>query len=137
MIHTTRTPRATANRHAALPMAAMLAGLLTLGACASAAPPSENILAAEMAIANAEQSRAAENAAAELAEAREKLVSAKAAIKEDKMVIGSRLAEQARVDAELATAKNNAVKAMAVNAEMQKSSEILKQEMQRNTGVQQ
>jgi hypothetical protein len=50
------------------------------------------------------------------------------------MVLAQRLAEQTRVDAELAAAKAEAARAEIVNAEMRKSIDTLKHEMQRNTG---
>jgi hypothetical protein len=51
------------------------------------------------------------------------------------MVLGQRLAEQSRANAELASAKAEALKAKAVNDEMRRSTDTLKQEMQRNTGA--
>jgi hypothetical protein len=50
------------------------------------------------------------------------------------MVLAQRLAEQSRVDAELASARAEAARAGVVNDEMRKSIDTLKQEMQRNTG---
>jgi len=52
-------------------------------------------------------------------------------------LLAERLAQQARVEAELALAKSQATKAQVVNDEMRKSTDSLKQEMQRNTGAQQ
>lgn len=52
------------------------------------------------------------------------------------MVLAKRLADQAFVDAELATARAAEVKAKAVNDEMKQSTATLKQEMNRNTGAQ-
>jgi hypothetical protein len=51
--------------------------------------------------------------------------------------LAQRLAEESRVDAELASAKAETSKALAINEEMQKSNDALKQEMQRNTGARQ
>ncbi|MGM0677131.1 hypothetical protein [Ectothiorhodospira marina] len=45
-----------------------------------------------------------------------------------------RLAEQSRVNAELASAKAGLIKAKAINEEMETSIEVLKQEMQRGSG---
>lgn len=116
-------------------LAGAMAGLLTLAACASMPPPTEALQAAELAIANAEQARVADYASPELGTAREKLSAARTAVEQKKMAQAKRLAEQSRVDAELALAKAEAAKAQAVNDEMQKSTETLKQEMQRNPGV--
>jgi hypothetical protein len=118
-----------------------LAAVSILGACASVAPPPTAALsAAETAIAIADRERVADYASPELTEARQKLTAAKvAAAKPDAtnedMVQVQRLADQARVNAELATAKAQSMKAKAINDEIQKSTDTLKQEMQRNTGA--
>lgn len=109
-------------------------GLLTLAACASTPKaPDQALQAAELAITTAEQARVADYASPELGEARLKLSAARAAVQEKNMVQAERLAQQARADAELALAKADAAKAKAVNEELNKSTEILKTEMQRNT----
>ena len=46
-----------------------------------------------------------------------------------------RLAEEARVQAELASAKSEVARASAINSDMQKSLDTLKSELQRSTGV--
>ncbi len=113
-----------------------VAGLLLVSACASEPKaPTDALHAAELAIANAEQARVADYASPELAEARTKLVSAREAVTQEHMVLAQRLAEQSRADAELASAKTEAAKARVVNDEMKKSTDTLKQEMQRNTGA--
>ncbi len=110
--------------------------LLMLAACTSTPkPPTLAIQAAEQAIANAEQGRVADYASPELAEAREKLTAARAALQEKKMAVAQRLAEQSRIDAELALAKAGSIKAETVNNEMKKSTGTLQQEMQRNTNT--
>lgn len=107
-----------------------------LSSCASPPkPPTQELQAADLAINTAEQARVADYASPELGEAREKLTAARVAVEKKDMVAAQRLAEQSRVDAELALAKANAQKAKAINEEMQKSISTLKQEMQRNTGV--
>jgi hypothetical protein len=112
-----------------------VAALLMLGACASEPmPPTQEIQAAEMAIASAEQARVADYASPELGEARDKLAAAHAAVQREEMVSALHLAQQSRADAELASAKAEVAKAKAVNDEMQKSTDTLKQEMQRNSG---
>lgn len=112
-----------------------VAGLLTLAACATPPlPPTQALQAAESAIANAEQSRVADYASAELTIAREKLAAARVASRNDQMVQAEYLAVEARVHAELAYAQAEEIKAKAVNDEMQKSIDTLKSEMQRATG---
>lgn len=111
------------------------AGLLSLTACMSKPlPPDQELQAAELAITGAEQQRVAAFSSPDLGMAREKLAAAKRAVQENKMVDAKRLAEQAKVDADLATAKVQVTKASTVNDEMIKSTSSLKQEMQRNTG---
>lgn len=123
---------------AALRLVGVCGGLLLLGACASPPErPSQALQAAEAAISAAEQARVADYAAAELGVARDKLQAANSAAKLDEMLLAEQLAEQSRVEAELALAKSQAARAQVVNEEMLKSTDSLKQEMQRNTGAQQ
>lgn len=118
-----------------------LTAVLMLGACASVPPPpSAALRAAETAIAIADRERVADYASPELTEARQnltaaKLAAAKADATNEDMVLAQRLADQARVNAELATAKAESMKAKAINDEMQKGIDTLKQEMQRNSGA--
>jgi len=120
-----------------LKFASAAAALLALAACATAppVPPTEALQAAQLAIGNAEQARAAEYAPAELSLAREELASARTEVQKENMVLALRLAQQSRAGAELASARTEASKAAAVNAEMRKSTEAMKQEMQRNPGA--
>lgn len=109
--------------------------LFSIVACATVPqPPNQELAAAEMAINSADQARAVDHASAELHEARTKLAAARAAVQQEKMILAQQLAEQSRVDAELALAKAEATKAKAINDEMLKSTDVMKQEMQRNTG---
>lgn len=110
---------------------------LFVSACASPPPPQQALQAAESAIKNAEQARVADYASPELGVARTKLTAANAAVLREEMLLAERLAQQARVEAELALAKSQATKAQVVNDEMRKSTDSMKQEMQRNTGAQQ
>lgn len=109
---------------------------LLMAACASTPPPNTQITAAESAISHAEQAQVADYSSPELVEARKDLAAAKAAIAEKNMTTAARLAQKAELNADLANAKAAAVKAKTVNDEMQKSTTVIKQEMQRNTGVQ-
>lgn len=105
-------------------------------ACASAAPPPDRELqAAESAITSAEQLRVADYAAPELNQARLKLAAARVAVQDNDMTGARRLADESRVSAELASAKAEMIKARTVNEEMSASINILREEMQRNTGV--
>ncbi len=126
-----------------LPRAASIVAVgsvLLLAACASTPPePTVAMKAAEQAIAAADRTRIADAASPELSEARQKLTAAQAAIEDeqlkDRMIVAERLALESRVDAELASARNEAAKAKAVNDEIRQSTATLSQEMQRNTGA--
>jgi hypothetical protein len=110
--------------------------LCSVMACSSVPEPVAELQAAEQAILTAEQARVNTYAASELTQARQKLQEARAAVLQKEMLQASRLAQQSRLDAELALARAGAAEAMAVNDEMKKSTEILQQEMLRNqTGV--
>jgi len=109
--------------------------VLAMVACASTPEaPTEAMQAAEQAIATADQAQIVEFASAELTEAREKLSAAKRAVTDKKMVLAERLANESRADADLAIAKGEAAKASLVNDEMRKSTNTLKQEMNRKVG---
>ena len=138
MTQTMRIPKTGRARSASWYLAAAITGAVTLAACASAPkPPTEALQAAETAITHAEQARVADYASPELGQAREQLTAARSAVAQERMVAAQRLAEQSRASAELAAAKAEVAKARAVNDEMRKSTDTLKQEMKRNTGVQQ
>jgi hypothetical protein len=113
-----------------------LAGILLLAACASTPPaPTAKLLAAQLAISNAERADASRYAPGELSEARTKLASADTAVKEQRMILAERFAEESSAEAELASAKAAAVKAKAVNNEMMRSTDTLVEEMRRSSGV--
>ena len=112
-------------------------GLLLLSGCASKpVPPTAELQAAEQAISSAERARVADYASVELSEARDKLSAARIAVRDEEMTKAQRLAVQARADAELASARAEVARARVVNEQMQKGTDTLKQEMQRNTGDQ-
>ena len=111
-----------------------LTGLLMLAACASTPPPTASLQAAQLAISNAERTDASRYAPGELGEARTKLASADTAVKEQRMIMAERFAEESRAEAELASAKTADVKANAVNHEMTRSTDTLVEEMQRSSG---
>jgi hypothetical protein len=111
-----------------------VSGVLLTGCSSPPKAPDQALQAAELAIATAEQARVADYASPELGEARDKLTAARTAVAKEEMTTAARLAEQARADAELATAKAEAAKAQAINDELGKSVNTLEQELQRNSG---
>jgi len=115
--------------------ASSFTGVLALSACASTPPaPTAQLQAAQEAITTAERADASTHAVGELAEARAKLASANTAVQAGKMVAAERLASESQVEAELAAARTASVKAQVVNDEMQSSTGILIDEMQRKSG---
>jgi hypothetical protein len=110
------------------------ASLLLLVACSSTPPPTHEISAAEQALTDAEQARVAEYSLPEIQEARAKITASHAAVANEDMDQAKRLAQQASLDIKLASAKAELAKAEAVNSGMSKSTNELKEEMQRNTG---
>ncbi len=115
---------------------AVLAISSTLFAGCSSQPevPDQALQAAELAIATAEQARVADYTSPELGEARDKLTAARTAVAKEEMTSATRLAEQAKADAELAVAKTEVAKAQAVNDELGKNVNTLEKELQRKSG---
>lgn len=106
--------------------------MLIFAGCASAPPARPASLAdAEQAIRTAEKQDASRYAAAELDEARQKLVSADRAVAANNLISADRLGQEAQATAELATARTEATKAAAINVEMARSTQALTEEMQR------
>lgn len=114
------------------------AGLLALAGCATPpVPPTEALQAAESAISSAEQARVADYASVELTTARQKLALANTAARNNEMVKAEYLAVESRTHAEAALAKGEELRAKAVNDEMRRSIDTLKEEMKRSTGARQ
>lgn len=107
---------------------------LILIACSnSPLPMTDEMLRADRTIARAEQDRVGQFAASELAQARQKMQSARSALLLRDVVNADRFAMQATLDAELAVARADLAKANRVNDEMNNSQDILQQEMLRKT----
>ncbi|MES1190392.1 MAG: DUF4398 domain-containing protein [Steroidobacter sp.] len=111
-----------------------MGGALLLSACASTPEPTLAMSAAEQAINSADRARLADSDSPELSEAHDKLAAAQTAIRAEKMNEARRLAFEARVDAELASAKFATAREQARNDEIRHSTDVLTQEMQRKSG---
>ena len=111
-----------------------LGGAVLLVACADTPPPQVALSEARQAIAVADQAHISDASSPQLAEARAKLAAADNAVRAEHMSEAERLAQESRVDAELAFAQSNAQKNQAVNDEMLHSTNTLSDEMQRNAG---
>lgn len=114
----------------------LASGLMLVSACASTPrAPTSSLTEAREAIAHAEQSDGRQYAGSELDNAKQKLGMAQRAVDNQDMVQAERMAREARVTAELASATAAAAKAAEVNREMERSAEALTEEMRR-TGEQ-
>jgi hypothetical protein len=130
-----RLPLCGLRLHRSTAVLAGLGGALLLAACASSPPaPLVSLSQAKQAIAVADQAQIADASSPVLAEARTKLAAADAAVQSHHMIEAERLAQESRVDAELAFAQTDALKNQAVNDEMLHSTDTLSEEMKRNTG---
>lgn len=115
---------------AAVCCAALL--LLSLASCSSAPKvPTATMDRAERTISKAEQARVAQFAPSELSAARLKMQESRTAFINKDVELADRLALEATLDADLATARADLVQANTVNDEMKNSLGILQQEMQR------
>jgi PBP1b-binding outer membrane lipoprotein LpoB len=117
-----------------LRVATGLAGAIMITGCASTPAPTAQLQAAEQAIAAAQRTDANQHAAAELGAAQARLASANAAVQAEEMESAARLADESRVEADLAAARTASVKARMVNDEIKRSTGTLIDEMQRNEG---
>lgn len=107
---------------------------LMLAACASnSEPPTDALQAAETSISKAEEVNAAQFAPVEMRSAHDKMTMARESVQKEDMLAARRQAEEAHADADLAAAKASAGKAQAVNEEMQRNIETLRQEAQRSS----
>lgn len=130
----TRFPRRSAAGVGA-PALAGLAVVLALQGCAATPPvPTASLDAATQAISSAERSDAARHAAGELSEARARLAAANTEVTAKRMTRAQQLADEARADAELVSARAGVAKARAANEELRRSTGTMIEEMQRNAG---
>jgi hypothetical protein len=110
--------------------AALAAGL---AACASTPVPNEKIAVAKAEVQRAEQSGAPEFAPVELAAARDKLLRAEKAAADREAVPANQLAEQAKVDAQVAEATAQQQRAHKAALEFDASMQALRNESMRAT----
>ncbi|MEX0680507.1 MAG: DUF4398 domain-containing protein [Balneolales bacterium] len=107
-------------------------GLGLLTACGSTLPPNQQLTETQMVIQQAEQQGADDYAPLEIRDAKIKLGLAREAVEAKEYDKAIRLAEHARVDAELAQAKAQSGKAEEAVAELRESIRVLKAEIERN-----
>jgi predicted S18 family serine protease len=107
----------------------LICGVLGMAGCAGK-PPLANLSQADLAVQEAEKKTASQYAPLDLQTAREQLNKAKRAMDDKKYEEARRLADQALVNAQLAEAKAGAEKARQAAAELQKSIQMLRAELQ-------
>lgn len=108
-------------------------GLMT--ACASTNPPNQQLTETQMVIQQAEQLGAEDYAPLEIRDAKIKLELAREAVDDKNYKKAIKLAEHARVDAELAQIKAQSGKAKKEVAELRESIRVLKAEIERNQNI--
>jgi predicted S18 family serine protease len=108
------------------------AGIMLLAACGTTNPPTQKLTQTETVIGQAAQIGAGDYAPLELREARRKLDEARRAYDRKDYDQAARLAEQARVDAELAQIKTLSGKAEKAVTELRESIRMLKEEIEMN-----
>lgn len=113
-------------RTGALPVLAF--AVLTVAGCASGQPPRAELGGARASIATAERAGAAERAPVELNNARTKLQAAEDASRQENYRKAERLAEEANIDAQLATTKAQAASSEAALQEVNKGITTLRSE---------
>ncbi len=112
---------------------ATMAAALLLSACAATpVAPTTALSEAREAIAHAEQSDGRQHASGDLDAAKQRLEMAEQAVAEENMVEAERLAREAQVTAELASARAVAAKAVEVNRQMGRGAAALTEEMRRS-----
>jgi hypothetical protein len=110
---------------------AVAAASLALAACASLPPPQGEVANADLALRKAEAVNAAEVAPLDARLAREKLQSAQLAMQKGRHLEARRDAEQAEVDALVASARARSARAQRAEEEIRRDIEALRSEAER------
>lgn len=112
----------------------LIAGVaVILAGCASTPAPVEQMAVSRAAVAAASNAGANEFAPLPLKSAMDKMNGAEKAMMEKDYVLARKLAEQAQVDAQLATAAANSARAQKAAAEVSEGSRVLKKEIDRKS----
>jgi hypothetical protein len=106
---------------------------VVMAGCASVPPPTEQIAVSKQAVSNAINAGGNEFASAEMRAAQDKLDRAIQSMTAEDYKNAKLLAEQAQVDAQLATAKARSAKAQKAAATVQEGREVLRQEIDRKS----
>ena len=117
-----------------LPLLSMiLAGGIFMSGCATPPPPLELIAVSKATVSEANVAGANELAPIQYKSAMDKMTAAEVAMAHKEYPLAQQLAEQAQVDAKLATAMARAAKAKKAADALQEDSRILSQEIGRKT----
>jgi hypothetical protein len=108
-----------------------MAIVMLIAGCASIPPPTEQIAVSKAALSNASSAGGQQFAPVPLSLAIEKMDAAAKAMAVEDYVLARRLAEQAQVDAQLATVTSRSAKAQNAARELQESNRVLRQEIDR------
>jgi hypothetical protein len=114
-------------------MVPLTAAFIGVSGCSSVQPPTGTVSQAQLAIRQADQSKASQYAPVELSKAREKFNDAEKAMRNEDYVKARRLSEQALVDARLAEVKAESEIARQNAAELQKTIQSLRAEAERGS----
>ena len=107
------------------------AAAIFIAGCASIPAPTEQIAVSKVAISNASSAGGNEFAPQPLKSAMEKMDAAEQAMAEGDYVRARQLAEEAQVDAQLATVTARSAKAQKAARELQEDNRVLRQEIDR------
>jgi hypothetical protein len=107
--------------------------ILSLAGCSTVPPPKDSIAAADLAVREANKSKAPQYSPLELRKAMDKLDEAKRAMDKEEYIRARRLAEEALVDAQLAEAKAASEDARRAANDVRQSLETLRREAERSS----
>lgn len=108
--------------------------ILSITGCTTIGPPKDSVAAADLAVREANKSKAPQYSPLELRRATDKLDEAKRAMDKEDYIRARRLAEEALVDAQLAEAKAASEDARRTASDVRQSLETLRREAQRSSG---
>ncbi len=117
-----------------LPATGILVALLLAGCATTPPAPTARLQAAQQAIASAERIEAGAMPRASSARHAPSSPQRTSAMSEKRMILAGQFADEARAEAELASARTSDAKATAVNDEMKRNTDTLVEEMKRSTG---
>ncbi|HEY7316028.1 MAG TPA: DUF4398 domain-containing protein [Candidatus Binatia bacterium] len=107
--------------------------LAVLAGCSTISPPKGDLAAADLAVQQANKSKAPQYSPLELRKAMDKLDEAKRAMSKEEYLKARDLAEEALVDAQLAEAKADSEDAKRTASDLRQSLETLRREAERSS----